>query len=72
MPADHPLWRFPNVILTPHISGADHSQNFLPRMWDLLVQNVEHYVAEQPLLNLVSSAELREVSEARAASLSDL
>jgi phosphoglycerate dehydrogenase-like enzyme len=61
LPADHPLWRFPNVILTPHISGADHSQNFLPRIWDLFVQNVERYLTGKPLLNQVSTEQLREV-----------
>src|SRR5262249_13609397 len=25
LPPEHPLWRYPNVILTPHISGADKS-----------------------------------------------
>jgi phosphoglycerate dehydrogenase-like enzyme len=60
LPADHPLWRFPNVILTPHISGADRSQNFPARIWDLFVQNVERHVTGKPLLNLVTPEQLRE------------
>jgi phosphoglycerate dehydrogenase-like enzyme len=60
LPAEHPLWSFPNVILTPHISGADHSRLFPPRMGDLFVQNVERYLADRPLLNLVSPEEWRE------------
>jgi phosphoglycerate dehydrogenase-like enzyme len=60
LPADHPLWRFPNVILTPHIAGAEKSQHFLPRMWDLCVQNVERLLSGKPLLNVVSPAEWRE------------
>jgi phosphoglycerate dehydrogenase-like enzyme len=60
LPAEHPLWQFPNVILTPHISGADKSERFLSLMWDLFVQNVERYLAGRPLLNLVTAAEWRE------------
>jgi phosphoglycerate dehydrogenase-like enzyme len=60
LPPDHPLWQFPNVILTPHISGADKSRHFLPRMWDLFVQNVERLLAGRPLLNEVTAGEWRE------------
>jgi phosphoglycerate dehydrogenase-like enzyme len=58
MPADHPLWRFPNVILTPHVSGADKAPHYLERIWDLFVQNVERHLAGQPLVNEVSADEL--------------
>jgi phosphoglycerate dehydrogenase-like enzyme len=61
LPPEHPLWRMPNVILTPHISGADHSRDFPARMADLFLQNVERHLAGRPLLNLVTSAEWREV-----------
>jgi phosphoglycerate dehydrogenase-like enzyme len=60
LPPEHPLWRMPNVILTPHISGADHSREFPARMADLFVQNVERYLAGRPLLNLITAAEWRE------------
>ncbi|MFN4258687.1 MAG: NAD(P)-dependent oxidoreductase, partial [Gemmataceae bacterium] len=60
LPADHPLWRFPNVILTPHIAGADASQHFLGRIWDLFTQNVACFLQGQPLLNEISPAEWRE------------
>jgi len=60
LPADHPLRQFPNVILTPHIAGADKSPDFPGRMWDLCVQNVKRYLAGAPLLNEVTLAEWRE------------
>ena len=60
LPPEHPLWKMPNVILTPHISGADHSRAYPARVADLLVQNVERYLAARPLLNLVTAAEWRE------------
>lgn len=59
MPADHPLWRFPNVIMTPHISGSSASTFFLERIWDLLTQNVERWMAGRPLLNELSASQLQ-------------
>jgi phosphoglycerate dehydrogenase-like enzyme len=60
LPADHPLWRFPDVILTPHISGADKSRLFKGRMAELFRQNVERYREGQPLLNEVTRQEWQE------------
>lgn len=60
LPPEHPLWRMPNVLLTPHIAGAEHSAAFPARMGDLFVQNVERYLAGRPLLNQVTAEEWRE------------
>ncbi len=60
LPPEHPLWQMPNVLLTPHISGADQSSAFPARMGDLFVQNVERYLTGRPLLNLITAAEWRE------------
>ena len=57
LPANHPLWRFPNVILTPHISGVDTTAAFPARMGQLFVQNVEAYLAGAPLLNELARQE---------------
>jgi phosphoglycerate dehydrogenase-like enzyme len=38
LPGDHPLWRFENVLLTPHNAG--HSPQHWPRLADLLAENV--------------------------------
>jgi phosphoglycerate dehydrogenase-like enzyme len=60
LPPEHPLWRMPNVLLTPHISGDDRSSAFPARMGELFVQNVERYLAGRPLLNLVTADGWRE------------
>jgi phosphoglycerate dehydrogenase-like enzyme len=60
LPPDHPLWRFPNVILTPHVSGADRSASFPARIGDLFVQNVERFLTGRPLLNEITAREWRE------------
>jgi phosphoglycerate dehydrogenase-like enzyme len=60
LPPEHPLWRMPNVILTPHISGADKSASFPGRIADLFLQNVERYLHGKPLLNELTVQEWRE------------
>jgi phosphoglycerate dehydrogenase-like enzyme len=59
LPPDHSLWHFPNVIMTPHISGSSESPHFLGRIWDIFVTNVELYLAGRPLLNELSAEQLR-------------
>lgn len=58
LPASHPLWRFPNVLLTPHISGSSLSPRFQARLWDIFVQNVSRFSRGEPLLNVLSAAQL--------------
>ena len=58
MPPDHPLWHFPNVIMTPHISGSAESPHFLERIWDIFVENVRRHLAREPLLNELTPAQL--------------
>jgi phosphoglycerate dehydrogenase-like enzyme len=59
MPADHPLWRLLNVIMTPHISGSSQSPHFVERAWDIFVQNVRRYVSGEPLLNELTPVQLQ-------------
>jgi phosphoglycerate dehydrogenase-like enzyme len=58
MPPEHPLWRFPNVIFSPHISGSSLSPHFKRRLWDIFAQNLARCDAGRPLLNLISPAQL--------------
>jgi phosphoglycerate dehydrogenase-like enzyme len=58
MPPEHPLWRFPNVIFSPHISGSSLSPHFKRRLWEIFVQNLSRWDAGRPLLNVISAAQL--------------
>ncbi len=58
MPPEHPLWRMPHVIMTPHISGSDKSPHFLDRVWDIIGHNIASFLAGQPLWNELTPAEL--------------
>jgi phosphoglycerate dehydrogenase-like enzyme len=60
MPPEHPFWRLPNVIMTPHIAGADRSARFPVLMGQLAVENVARLIEGRTLLNGVSREELRE------------
>jgi len=51
LPASSPLWALPNVILTPHVSGA--TPRYLERALDLFVENLARYLEGRPLRNLV-------------------
>lgn len=46
-----PLWTLPNVILSPHLSGATTA--YSARLTDLFLGNLARYRAGQPLLNHV-------------------
>ncbi|MFG0274266.1 MAG: D-2-hydroxyacid dehydrogenase [Phycisphaerales bacterium] len=51
LPAGHPLWREPNVIITPHVAGvADLTRD---RAFALLRENIRRFDAGEPLLNVV-------------------
>ena len=51
LPADSPLYTTPNLVITPHTSWS--SDRVLDRSIDLFVANLERFLADQPLENLV-------------------
>lgn len=51
LPADHPLWGYDNVIITPHVAGVAELTS--DRWWALYRENVRRFGAGEPLLNTV-------------------
>lgn len=52
LPAGHPLWSAPNLLITPHVAGD--SPNFMKRAFKLASEQAERYARGQPLLNVVT------------------
>lgn len=51
LPSGHPLWSFPNVVITPHVSSEGEITD--ERHWELMRENLRRFDAGEPLLNVV-------------------
>ena len=54
LPGDSPLWRLPNVIISPHVAGD--TDQYSRRFTDLFLDNLARYQAGEPLRNVVDPA----------------
>ncbi|MFD3451133.1 2-hydroxyacid dehydrogenase [Streptomyces sp. NPDC058691] len=54
LPAGHPLWHAPGVLISPHVGNATSA--FLPRVKRLLRSQIGRFVAGEPLENVVTDA----------------
>jgi phosphoglycerate dehydrogenase-like enzyme len=52
LPTDHPLWKTPGVLISPHVGGM--STAFAPRAVSLLRDQIAAFLGERPLRNVVS------------------
>lgn len=50
-PTDHPIWRAPNLLLTPHVAGS--VEGFPARAYALVRDQIGRYSRGEPLLNVV-------------------
>lgn len=48
---EHPLWRAPGVLISPHVGGPTSA--FLPRAKRLLVDQLTRFVNREPLRNVI-------------------
>ena len=51
LPKGHPLWKFPNIVITAHVSGG--SDNLQTRLDYIVKENIRRFGAGLPLLNVV-------------------
>ncbi|MFJ6083361.1 2-hydroxyacid dehydrogenase [Streptomyces sp. NPDC092369] len=51
LPAEHPLWRAPGLLISPHVGGPTSA--FLPRAKRLLVDQLTRFVNREPLRNVI-------------------
>ncbi|WP_308492546.1 2-hydroxyacid dehydrogenase [Microbacterium terrisoli] len=51
LPADHPLWSLPGVLISPHVGGA--STAMMPRIARLVRTQIDRMLAGEPPLNVV-------------------
>ncbi len=55
LPKGHALWKFPNVVITPHTSGG--SDKLQARLSYIVKENIRRFGAGLPLLNVVDKKE---------------
>jgi phosphoglycerate dehydrogenase-like enzyme len=54
LPAEHPLWKCPNLLITPHVAGS--TPQFSPRAIRIAADQVRRVLAGEPLVNVVQAA----------------
>ena len=52
LPADHPLWDAPNLLVSPHVGGASSAMK--PRAHRLVREQLERFAEGRPLGNVMS------------------
>jgi phosphoglycerate dehydrogenase-like enzyme len=52
LPEHHPLWRSPNVLVSPHLGGA--SSAMWPRAYRLVREQLQRFADGEPLVNVMT------------------
>ena len=56
LPDDSPLWGMPNVLVSPHSGSTSDREN--RRITDLFCENLERFLAGEPLINVLDTERL--------------
>jgi phosphoglycerate dehydrogenase-like enzyme len=54
LPEGHPLWKCPNLLITPHVAGS--SPQFAPRALKTAADELRRYMKGEPLRNVTQAA----------------
>jgi phosphoglycerate dehydrogenase-like enzyme len=53
LPAEHPLWKCPNLLITPHVAGS--TPQFSPRAMRIAADQVRRLLAGEALIHVVQA-----------------
>lgn len=55
LPPEHPLWRHPGVLITPHVSGNGFGPGSPTerRLWDMTLENFGRFLNGEPCRNVI-------------------
>jgi glyoxylate/hydroxypyruvate reductase A len=53
LPAGHPFWRHPRIVVTPHIAAATHPETAAP----IILDNIRRFEQGRPLLHQIDLAQ---------------
>jgi phosphoglycerate dehydrogenase-like enzyme len=53
LPLEHPLWKCPNLLITPHVAGS--TPQFSPRATRIAADQVRRILNGEPLINIVQT-----------------
>ena len=53
LPSDSELWKQKNLLITPHISGGNHSRETVETIESIILENISRFVSGKDLINKV-------------------
>lgn len=57
LPEDSPLWKYDNLVITPHVAGFFHLDKCRQKWVDMVKENLRRYINNEELINLIKERE---------------